>query len=233
MPLRSGLIRFATPYLGVESTIAIAGEAAAELAEDMVRNGSAPLTVEADQFALLSDALDPPTVGRIRDLPDESVDLVILRRAWKSRTDVAAALAAAVRAVRPGGEVIATDIDVNQLLAGPSPRYPVRLLYLAEPEAASNLVSSTVAPAVLGSEAVRAGLGDVESLTYDDDRGVYEGIAELWSAVQRRGWRGAAWVSQDRSRSLFEDVARSMAGAHPAGWAVDREPWYAVIGRRR
>jgi hypothetical protein len=233
MPLRSGLIRFVSPYLSAESTIAVAGEAAADLAEDLVRNGSAPLSVEADQFALLSDSLDPPTVGRIRDIPAESVDLVILRRAWRSRSSVAAAFAAATRAVRPGGEVIATDIDVNQLLAGPSPRYPVRLLYAAEPAAAASLAASTVAPGVLGSEAVRAGLDAVESLTYDDDRGAYEGIAEFWSAVQRRGWRGAAWVSQDRSRSLFEDVAESMAGAHPVGWAVDREPWYAVFGRRR
>jgi SAM-dependent methyltransferase len=233
MPLRTGLVRFVAPYLATDSTIAIAGESAAGLAEDLVRNGSAPLSVEADHFALLSDALDPPAVGRVRDLPDESVDLVILRRAWRSRADVAAALSTAVRAVRPGGEVIATDIDVNQLLAGPSPRYPIRLLYLAEPMAASGLRSSTVAPGVLGTEAVRAGLSGVESLTYNDDRGAYESIAEFWSEVQKRGWRGAAWVSQDRSRSLFEDVARSMAGAHPVGWAIDREPWYAVIGRRR
>lgn len=233
MPLRTGLVSFISPYLATDSTIAVAGESAASLAEDLVRNGSAPLSVEADQFALLSDALDPPTAGRIRDLPDESVDLVILRRAWRARADVAEALSTAVRAVRPGGEVIATDIDVNQLLAGPSPRYPVRLLYLAEPMAAAGLRSSTVAPGVLGIKAVRAGLEGVESLTFDDDRGTYETIADFWSAVQKRGWRGAAWVSQDRSRSLFEDVARSMAGAHPAGWAVDREPWYAVIGRRR
>lgn len=231
MPLRTGLASLVSTYLDTGSVIAIAGESAAEFAEDLVRRGGPPLAIEADQFALLSDALDPPSVGRVRDLPEGAVDLVILRRAWRSHTDVADALTAAARAVRPGGEVVAADLDVSRLLAGPSPRYPVRLLYLAEPQAGEQLAASTASPGLLGSEAVRVGLHDVVSLTYDDERGVYEGAADLWSGIQRGGWRGAPSVPQERVGSLFEDVASSMAVAVPGGWAVDREPWYAVIGR--
>lgn len=231
MPLRTGLASLVSTHLDAGSAIAIAGESAADFAEDLVRRGAPPLAVEADRFALLSDALDPPAVGRLRDLPEGAVDLVVLRRAWRSRTDVAGALAAAVRAVRPGGEVVVADLDVNRLLGGPSPRYPVRLLYLAEPEAAERLTASTASPGVLGSEAGRVGLRDVVTITYDDERGAYEEVAGLWAGIRQRGWRGAAWVSQERARSLFEGVASAMAGAIPAGWAVDREPWYAVIGR--
>jgi hypothetical protein len=101
VPLRTGLTSLVSAHLESGSAIAVAGEAAADLAEVLVREGAPPLTVEADRFALLS--------------------------------------------------------------------------------------------------------------------------AE----------RGVAWVSQERARSTFEDVSASMAGAVPAGWAVDREPWYAVIGRRR
>ena len=233
VPLRTGLTSLASAHLGSGSAIAVAGEAAADLAEALVREGAPPLTVEADRFALLSADLAPPAVGRVRDLPEGSVDLVILRRAWRSHADVSGALAAAVGAVRSGGEVVATDLDVNQLLAGPSPRYPTRLLYLAEPEAATRLASSTASPGVLGSEAVRAGLLDVEGFTYDDEINSYEDVAALWSGIRQRGWRGAAWVSQDRARSTFEDVSSSMADAVPAGWVADREPWYAVFGRRR
>ena len=232
MPLRTGLATLVSTHLGAGSAIAIAGESAADFAEDLVRHGAPPLTVEADRFALLTDALDPPAVGRVRDLPEGTVDLVVLRRAWRTPADVADALAAAVRAVRTGGEVVATDIDVRQLLAGPSPRYPVRLLYLAEPEVADRLRASTAPPGLLGSEAVRAGLQDVVSINYDDERGIYEDVAGLWSGIREHGWRGAAWVPQERARSLLEDVASSMAGAVPAGWAVDREPWFAVFGRR-
>ena len=233
MPLRTGLTTLISTHLDAGSAIAIAGESAADFAEDLVRRGAPPLAIEADQFALLSDALNPPAVGRVSDLPEGAVDLVVLRRAWRVRTDVAGAFAAAVRAVRPGGEVVAADLDVRQLLAGPSPRYPVRLLFLAEPQAAEGLAASTASPGLLGSEAVRIGLRDVVGITYDDERGVYEGVAGLWSGIQRGGWRGAASVPQERARSLFEDVASSMAGAVPSGWAVDREPWYAVIGRSR
>jgi hypothetical protein len=233
VPLKTGLTSLVSAHLDSASAIAVAGEAAADLAEALVREGAPPLTVEADRFALLSSELNPPAVGRVRDLPEGVVDLVILRRAWRSHADVTGALSAAVGAVRPGGEVVACDLDVSQLLAGPSPRYPTRLLYLAEPEAAKRLVSSTASPGVLGSEAVRAGLLDVQSFTYDDERDSYEDVAGLWSGIRRRGWRGAAWVSQERARSMFEDVSASMAGAVPAGWAADREPWYAVIGRRR
>ena len=233
VPLRTGLTSLVSAHLESGSAIAVAGEAAADLAEALVREGAPPLTVEADRFALLSDELDPPAVGRVRDLAEGAVDLVILRRAWRSHADVTGALKAAVGAVRPGGEVVASDLDVNKLLAGPSPRYPTRLLYLSEPEAAARLASSTASPGVLGVEAVRAGLFDVEGFTYDDERDSYEDVAGLWSGIRRRGWRGAAWVSQERARSTFEDVSASMAGAVPTGWAVDREPWYAVVGRRR
>jgi len=232
VPPKTGLATLISAHLEVGSAIAVAGESAADFAEDLIRSGAPPLAVEADRFALLTTALDPPTVGRVRDLPEGAVDLVVLRRAWRTRADIAGALAAAVRAVRPGGEVVATDIDVSQLLAGPSPRYPVRLLYLAEPEVADRLRTSTATPGSVGTEAVRVGLHDVVTLNYDDERGTYEDVAGLWSGIRERGWRGAAWVPQERARSLLEDVAASMAGAIPVGWAVDREPWFAVFGRR-
>ncbi len=127
VPLRTGLTNLVSTHLGSGSAIAVAGEAAADLAEALVREGAPPLTIEADRFALLSAELDPPAVGRVRD----------------------------------------------------------------------------------------------------------EDVAGLWSGIRRRGWRGSAWVSQERARSTFEDVSASMAGAVPAGWTVDREPWYAVVGRRR
>ena len=232
MPLRTGLATLVSTHLEAGSAIAVAGESAAEFAEDLVRSGAPPLAVEADSFVLLTAALDPPTVGRVRDLPEGAVDLVVLRRPWRTPADIIGALAAAVRAVRPGGEVVATDIDVNQLLAGPSPRYPVRLLYLAEPDVADRLRLSAATMGSVGTEAVRAGLREVVTLNYDEVRGTYEDVAGLWSGIRERGWRGAAWVPEQRARSLLEDVATSMAGAVPAGWAVDREPWFAVFGFR-
>ncbi len=232
MPLRTGLASLVSTHLEAGSAIAVAGESAAEFAEDLVRSGAPPLAVEADRFALLTAALDPPTVGRVRDLPEGTVDLVVLRRAWRTRADIADALAVAVRAVRPGGEIVASDIDVSKLLAGPSPRYPVRLLYLAEPEVADRLRASTATLGSVATDAVRSGLHDVVTINYDDERGAYEDVAQLWSGIRERGWRGAAWVPQERVRSLFEDVAASMASAVPAGRAVDREPWFAVFGRR-
>ena len=66
VPLRTGLTGLVSTHLESGSAIAVAGEAAADLAEALVREGAPPLTVEADRFALLSAELDPPAVGRVR-----------------------------------------------------------------------------------------------------------------------------------------------------------------------
>jgi hypothetical protein len=211
--------------------IAIAGESAALLGEQLVRAGGPPLTVEADRFAFLSDDLDPPKAGRVRDLPESCVDLCILRRAWHAPGEVTDAIVAARRVVRPGGEVAVVDVSADRLLSGPSPRYPVRLLYLAEPAVGAKLVSSTASAGLLGSSAVRGGLSDLEGYSYDDVHGEYEDVSALWAGIRERGWRGSAWIDSERSRSLFDDVAPALEGAIPLGHAVDREPWYGVIGR--
>lgn len=195
-----------------------------------MRAGAAPLAVEADRFALLSDALDPAAVGRVRDLPAGSTDLVVIRRAWTHPGEVEAALVAAMQAVRPGGEVVVADLDARRLVAGPTQRYPVRLLYSSMPDVAERLMVSTASPGLLGAAAVRVGLREVAGYTYDDELSEHEDAASLWAGIRERGWRGSAWVSQDRSGPLFDQLATALARAIPAGSAVDREPWYAVIG---
>lgn len=213
--------------------MAIAGEDAARVAESLARQGAPPLVVEGQHFALLSIDPDPPTPARVRDLAPESVDAVVLRRAWKTVLDVGASIASACKAVAPGGEVVAADLGVERLLAGPTPRYPVRLFYLGAPEAAANLRVSTAPATLLGLEAIRAGLCDVEGITYDDVLGEYESVADLWEAIRARGWGGANGIPSTQLHRLYEEVARPLARAIPTGGAVDREPWYAVVGTRR
>lgn len=73
VPLRTGLTSLVSTHLASGIAIAVAGEAAADLAEAPVCEGAPPLTVEADRFALLSAELDPPAVGRVRDLRSSPV----------------------------------------------------------------------------------------------------------------------------------------------------------------
>ena len=104
---------------------------------------------------------------------------------------------------------------------------------VAGESAAERLTASAASPGLVGGEAVRAGLHDIAAFTYDDEWGTYEEVGGLWLGVHQRGWRGAAWVSRERELSLLEGVASSPVGASPAGRAVDREPWHAVIGSSR
>jgi hypothetical protein len=231
VPAHSGLVSLVSAHLRPESTIAIAGEGAAAFGEELARAGGPPLTVEADRFAILSDDLNPPAVGRLRDLPDSYSDLTIVRRAWNAPAEVDRALRVAARVTRPGGEVVATDIDADRLLDGPSPRYPGRLLYATEPKAAQRLKSTTASSTLLAAAAVRASLADVVLYGYDDVRGDYDDAASMWSAIRERGWRGAAWISAERAGAVFSEVAEALGSALPEGSAVDREPWLAVIGR--
>lgn len=229
----TGLTRLSRRPLSEITSVAIAGESAVAIAQAFVAAGGPPLVLESDHFALLSRTDDVPAVGRIRDLPDDFADLVVLRRAWRSPGDVSAAMLVARDRTRPGGEVVAADLDVNKLLAGPTPRYPGRLFYLASPTAAARLRSSTATPALLGAEAVRAGLRPIDGITYDDVRSSHESVADLWASIRARGWRGAAWTPVEDQGPVLEQVAASLTGAVPAGPAVDREPWYAVIGSKR
>ena len=232
MSLDTGLTRLSSLPFGAVESIAIAGEGVIDVAAAFTAAGGPPLVVESDHFALLSRSDDAPTVGRVRDLPPMSVDLVVLRRAWQRPSDVAEALRIAHDRVIPGGEVIAADLDVQKLLAGPTPRYPGRLFYLAAPEAADGLRASTAAPGLLASDAVRAGFKPIDLLTYDDVRSTHDSVAELWNAVRGRGWRGAAWTPAELQRAVSGEVAVAMAAAVPAGPTADREPWFAVIGTR-
>lgn len=214
-----------------DATIAIAGERAATLGEQLASAGGPPLSVEADRFALLTDDFDPPRVGRIRDLPESSVDLAILRRAWSEPADVFRAISVAREVVRPGGEVVVADVAADRLLDGSNHRYPIRLLYALAPVAAERLRSSTAGANLLGPAAVSAGLKRLEVLTYDEVYSEYADASELWSGVQRRGWRGAQWVESGREGALFEAFAPALQAAIPLGPAVDREPWLAAIGQ--
>lgn len=220
-------------HLDSTSAIAIAGEAAAAVGERLARAGGPPLTVEADRFALLSDDLDPPKAGRVRDLPESSLDAVVLRRAWADPSDIQQALETAIRVVRPGGEVIAADVDADRMIEGPSFRYPAGVLYRREPEAARRLRDSSASAALLGLAAVRAGFAELEAASYDDVRGEHDDVAGLWAALREGGWRGSIWVASDRLGPLFESATGDLTAAVPAGPAVDREPWHAVVGRVR
>lgn len=233
MPFDTGLVRLAAHPLAELDRIAVAGEAAVMVATAFVAAGGPPLVLESDHFAVLSRSGDAPAAARMRDLPADWLDLAVMRRAWRDRDDVGEAIRVARDRVAPGGEVIAADLDVNRLLDGPSSQYPVRLLYLAAPIATQRLRDSTATPGTLGAEAVRAGLRPVDSLIFDDVLGRHDSAAALWAEMSRRGWRGATWTPLEYQGQVMEVAATGLARALPAGEAVDREPWVAVVGRKR
>jgi hypothetical protein len=232
MTMDTGLARLSGLPLTLVESIAIAGEGVVDVAAAISAAGGPPLVVESDHFALLSRSDEVQVAGRVRDLAPTSVDIVVLRRAWRDPREVGEAIRIAHDRVVPGGEVIAADLDVQKLLAGPTPRYPGRLFYLASSDAADGLRASTASPAMLAADAVRAGLKPIDMLTYDDVRSTHDDVADLWNAIRERGWRGAAWTPVGLQSTVVDAVADAMASAVPAGPAVDREPWFAIIGTR-
>jgi len=212
----------------VREAVAVVGEDAAVVAEALLRSGSPPIAVEEPQFVLLAaDVEGEPQ--RLRDLAPASLDMIVMRRAWSGQAEVGPALAVARRALRPGGRVMAGDIDASALASGALLRYPARFLYDAA-GLGDRVRQSVVSPTVLATEMIRAGFRNVSGDTLDEVRGRHESIEDFWVAARGGRWRGLEWVDPERRDLLFESVAPILAKAFPVGPVVDREPWFVVDG---
>ncbi len=219
--------------LGVSwrGAVAIAGEEAPAVAAAYRSIGAPTAAHEAPALVVLGDVEVPHGAVSVADLPDRCAQLVVLRRPWKSRSELKQVLRQAARVLGFDGMLLAAEINAVRLLTGSTVRYPSRLQYLIDPEAGDRLRSAVVERTRLALEMNRAGFVDVVGRDVDEDRGRYGSVEEYWQAVRGGVWRSFAEIAPRCRQEIPEAVADDLRRLCPAGEVIDREPWYVVSGR--
>lgn len=214
---------------GFGETAVVAGWEADRLGEALRRAGAPTPVVGGDRLAVLSSRAVEGEASRLADLPAGFADLVILRRAWRDRLELGAAIRQAARIARSGGRLLAADLDFDRLVSSSSFRYPSRLQY--------GLLSGRAAPRslrmALSIEVGRAGFESVDGWEVDEEDGVYEDARAYWEAVRAEGWPVFAELSVEEAEQLLERASEELRRVAPVGPVVDRRPWFVVSGLRR
>jgi len=213
--------------------VVVGGEGAAELADALQGSDAPPITAEGDDLVVLTDEPTPPPSPAWDELPEHWADLILLRRAWRSKPEAVEVVHRTRRILRPGGRLIAGEPDVGRLLEGSAVRSPARLLYASRPELAAAARAATAGRAALGIEMVRAGYDDVEVFPIDEQRGVFPDAESYWEWVRSGGWPALASLAAEDAEAVLERAAVDLKKVAPIGPIVDVMPWVAVTGVRR
>jgi hypothetical protein len=211
-------------------TIAVVGADAAVAGGAIRAVGGRSLLVDGEDFVLLGDAVEDPAPTGLTEVVPGSLDLVVLRRAWSGRSSVLTVMRSARRAMRSGGELLALEVDASRLLKSSVVHYPLRLRFDHDPDAAQRLRSTTIPPAALMIDAVRAGFRNVVERRIDEPRAFFSSVDSYWEAIREGAWPSLAAMTPEGRERLLEALEPDLRASAPMGEVVDREPWIAVTG---
>ena len=214
---------------GLRGTVVVVGAGAPDVAEALRRAGGSHLAVETERLAVLSNAALETEPAALSDLPAETADVVLLRRAWADRPALSMMLRRAHRAIRSGGRVVAADVDVDRLMASSSIRYPSRVQYVLAGGRADPPRSLHMA---LSIETGRAGFKGVHGWEVDEERAVHRDARAYWEAIREEGWPVFRELPADEIDRLLERAAPELRRVIPIGEVVDRYPWFVVTGTK-
>jgi hypothetical protein len=142
-------------------------------------------------------------------------------------------LRAAARILHPGGRVFAGEMDVARMMETSAVRYPARLLFSVRPDLAAEVRATTIGRAMLSTETVRAGFGDVDVVDMEELRGTFPSADAYWDYARGGGWPALGWLPTEDADRAVEAAAGDLARIAPIGPVVDRVPFVATTGIRR
>jgi hypothetical protein len=126
--------------------------------------------------------------------------------------------------------MMASEVDAERLLEGSVVRYPLRLRFDNDPEAAQRLRRTATPPALLMVEAGRTGLRRVTGIQIDEERGRFSSVDAFLQAIGEGAWPSLAAMTPESRDALLEKLEGDLRAAAPLGPVVDREPWVAAAG---
>jgi hypothetical protein len=215
------------------SVVVVAGPRASDFASAFQAAGAPPISVEGDGVVTLSRSDGPPSSAGFAELPERWADLVVLRSAWQDRIQVGPMMRTAARVLRPGGRVLAGEMDVARMMEASAVRYPARLLFSVRPDLAAEVRATTIGGAMLSAETVRAGFGDVDIIDVEEIRGTFPSADAYWRYALGGGWPALAWLPALGAEQAVDSAAGDLARVAPIGPVSDRVPFVAATGIRR
>jgi SAM-dependent methyltransferase len=167
-----------------------------------------------------ADAATPTKTG----LKDDSLDLVILRDAAGSITNLLDVLTEAYRVLKPGGGLMLTEFDAATLLDSRPQRYPQLILSSMFPAVADYLLRRHPRQMDIGRSMVRVGFKDGDAYSLDFPLGHYSDYETYVDSVAVEGWRGMDQLTAEQLDELLDALPRLMKSIAPAGEFDDVEP---------
>jgi SAM-dependent methyltransferase len=217
------------------SNAVIVGDQALDVAGSYLRAGAPPLVFESPDFAVLSKGPAPDFAGNEPSafgLAPDSMDLVVLRNAWRSLPEMTDVIWNAHRITKPGGGLLACEFDVDRALTAPATRYPSQVLYAAHPELVEHFRSLAAGTVDISVEMGRAGYADVRKGDVDETRGRFDEADALFYFVAVHGWRGMERLEPRDATEVLDRLADLLPRLAPSGVSADREPWIWVRGTK-
>ncbi len=170
------------------------------------------------------EAPGPDATPTDTGLAGESIDLVILRDAAGSITNLVRVLTEAYRVLKPGGGVMLTEFDAATLLDARPQQYPQLILSNMFPAVAEYLLRRHPRQMDIGRSLVRAGFKDGDSYSLDFPLGHYRDYETYADSVAVEGWRGMDQLTAEELDLLLDRLPELMKAIAPAGEFDDIEP---------
>lgn len=211
---------------GNAESILLVGAGAETLAREIappVGDALGWFVVLGDEPVMIPADARPEATG----LASASFDAVVALEAWRAEASLKAVVVEAVRLTKPGGTVWLGQRDFDLLARSEPATYRAALLYRARPDAVAAARSGLGDRAMLGIEAIRAGLRPVESLAADLPTAQYDTEAEYFEAVRSGGWAGIGVLDDAAVDALLGELARFLRPPRRFP-VVERQPWSLV-----
>ncbi len=220
--------------LSVTGTNVILGPGALVMAGGMAAEDAPDAVFESPEFVVMSrtgveTGLDRPSATGT-GLPDASVDLVVMRSAYRGIMEMTKAFGEAARILRSGGGFFVADYSPSALAGSSLQAHPSRLLTMMFPEVADRLASRHPNSVDIAIAAVRAGIRDIDGWDVEDYVMHFEDYEDHQLWVAQGGWRGFEFLTDEQKAALVAALPATMRRIAPNNLIRESEPWTVARG---
>jgi len=220
--------------LSVSGTNLLLGRGARVLSGGLAAEEAPPATYESPDLVLMTRAdltMDQPTATST-GLPDESVDLVVIRSAYEGISELADVFTEAARVLRPGAGVFIADYNPWAVARTTPQTYPHRYLTMMFPEVEAQLKARHPNAVDISIAAVRTGFRDIDGWDVEDFVNHFEDYGDHQEWVAQGGWRGFDLLDADQQAALVAAVPAAMRQVAPNDLIRESEPWTVARGHK-